>query len=84
MVARLLQPEPSTYVADTPGLRTYELWDIDPEQLDAFFPEMKPFLGTCHFKPCTHTHEPRCAVKAAVERGEIAAVRYESYLKMFG
>jgi len=84
VVSRLLQPELGTYVADTPGLRTYELWDIDPEQLDAFFPEMRPYLGQCHFKPCTHTHEPRCAVKAAVERGEIAPVRYESYRKMFG
>lgn len=84
VVARLLQPEPGTYVADTPGMREFELWDIDPEQLDAFFPEMRPFLGACHFKPCTHTHEPRCAVKAAVARGEIAAVRYESYLKLFG
>jgi len=84
VVARLLEPEPGTYVADTPGLREFELWDIDPEQLDYFFPEMRPFLGQCHFKPCTHTHEPRCAVKAAVARGEIAAVRYESYLKLFG
>ena len=84
VVARLLQPEPGTYVADTPGMREFELWDIDPEQLDAFFPEMRPYLGDCHFQPCTHTHEPRCAIKDAVERGAIAAVRYASYLRLFG
>jgi ribosome biogenesis GTPase len=83
VVARLLNPEPGLYVADTPGLRQFRLWDIDREQLDAFFPEMKPFLGQCRFQPCTHTHEPDCAVHQAADRGEITAIRYESYLKMF-
>ena len=83
VVARLLNPETGIYVADTPGLRQFRLWDIDPEQLEAFFPEMRPYLGQCHFTPCTHTHEPDCAVRAAVECGEIASIRYESYCKMF-
>jgi ribosome biogenesis GTPase len=83
VVAELLEPEPETFVADTPGLRTLRFWDIDPEQLEAFFPEMLPYLNQCRFTPCTHTHEPGCAVKAAVERGEIAAQRYDSYLRMF-
>ena len=83
VVARLLNPEPGIYVADTPGLRQFRFWDIDPEQLEAFFPEMRPYLGKCRFTPCTHTHEPNCAVREAVERQEIAAIRYESYSKMF-
>jgi ribosome biogenesis GTPase len=83
VVARLLNPEPDILVADTPGLRQFRLWDIDPEQLDAFFPEMKPYLGKCRFAPCTHMHEPKCAVREAVERGEITEIRYESYCKMF-
>ena len=83
VVARLLNPEPDIYVADTPGLRQFRFWDIDPEQLEAFFPEMAPYLNKCRFTPCTHTHEPGCAVRAAVERGEIAAIRYESYCSMF-
>jgi ribosome biogenesis GTPase len=83
VVACLLHPEPGTYVADTPGLRQFRLWDIAPEQLEAFFPEMAPYLGRCRFKPCTHLHEPGCAVRAAVERGEISELRYESYSKMF-
>ncbi len=83
VVAELLHPEPDIYVADTPGLRVFLFWDIDPEQLDAFFPEMRPYLGDCRFHPCTHVHEPGCAVQAAVERGEISALRYDSYVRMF-
>ncbi len=83
VVAQLLNPEPDIYVADTPGLRQFRFWDVDPEQLDAFFPEMRPYLGQCRFQPCTHIHEPGCAVLAAVERGEITEIRYESYSKMF-
>jgi ribosome biogenesis GTPase len=83
VVARLLTPEPDTYVADTPGLRQFRLWDIEPEQLDAFFPEFAPYLTKCQFAPCTHTHEPGCAVRTAAELGEIPAVRYESYCRMF-
>ena len=83
VVARLLVPEPDILVADTPGLRQFRFWDIDPEQLEAFFPEMAAYLGQCRFTPCTHMHEPECAVLGAVERGEIHPIRYESYAKMF-
>ncbi len=83
VVAELLTPEPDVFVADTPGLRQFRLWDIDPEQLEAFFPEMLPYLHECRFAPCTHTHEPDCAVREAAERGEIHPLRYESYLRMF-
>ena len=83
VVAELLNPEPDVYVADTPGLRQFRFWDIDPEQLEAFFPEMRPFLSQCRFTPCTHTHEPGCAIQAAVDRGEITELRYESYCRMF-
>ena len=84
VVARLLNPESDVYVVDTPGMRVFPLWDIDPEQLEAFFPEMLPYLGQCRFTPCTHTHEPECAVQRAVEREEIDPRRYRSYLAMFG
>ncbi len=83
VVAELLHPEPDIYVADTPGLRVFLFWDIAPEQLDAFFPEMRPYLGQCAFQPCSHIHEPNCAVQAAVARGEINPLRYESYVRMF-
>jgi ribosome biogenesis GTPase len=83
VVPYLLNPEDDTYVADTPGLRQFRFWDIDPEQLDAFFPEMRSYLGHCRFSPCTHTHEPDCAVREAMERGKIDPLRFESYLRMF-
>lgn len=67
------------YVADTPGLRELGLWGVDPAELDACFPEMRPYLGACRFRSCSHTHEPGCAVRDAVEAGAISTDRYESY-----
>jgi ribosome biogenesis GTPase / thiamine phosphate phosphatase len=70
------------YLADTPGLREVGLWDIDPENLPHYFPEFRTRLADCRFSACTHTHEPRCAVRAAVDEGSIGAERYASYLAM--
>lgn len=70
------------YVADTPGLKALALWDIEPEELDAYFPELRERVADCAFSDCTHVHEPGCAVRRAVEAGEIHPQRYESYLKM--
>jgi ribosome biogenesis GTPase / thiamine phosphate phosphatase len=71
-----------TYVADTPGIRELGLYDIAPENLGFYFREMLPFIHDCRFPGCTHDHEPDCAVRAAVERGDIAKERYESYLRL--
>lgn len=70
------------YVADTPGLREAGLWDIEPEELAWHYVEMRPHLSDCHFSSCTHTHEPHCAVKTAVEAGAISVVRYDSYCRL--
>jgi ribosome biogenesis GTPase / thiamine phosphate phosphatase len=70
------------YVADTPGIRTLALWDTEPEELDAYFIEMRDLVSDCKFSDCTHTHEPGCAVREAVARGEIAPERYNSYLRL--
>lgn len=70
------------YVADTPGVREVELWGVDRDNLDLYFPEMRRFIDRCRYKDCTHIHEPGCAVKEAVMRGEINPKRYESYLKL--
>lgn len=67
------------YVADTPGLKALALWDIEPEELDAFFIEIAPLVSQCGFGDCAHMEEPGCAVRAAVSRGEIHPARYESY-----
>jgi len=70
------------YVADTPGIRSLALWDTEPEELDAYFIEMRYLVADCQFNDCTHTHEPGCAVRKAVEQGSIAPERYASYLRM--
>jgi len=70
------------YVADTPGIRSLALWDTEPEELDAYFIEMRDLVSDCKFSDCTHTHEPGCAVRGAVARGEIAPERYNSYLRL--
>ena len=73
------------FVADTPGVRTLGLLEIDDEQgMDIHFPEMRPYIPECKFAACTHQHEPGCAVKSAVECGEITKLRYDSYLRISG
>ena len=69
-------------VIDTPGIKGFGLIDIDDAELSRYFPEMMRTAPACRFYNCTHTHEPGCAVVEAVRNGEIAAARYESYLKM--
>jgi ribosome biogenesis GTPase len=67
-------------VADTPGIREVGLWGIDTENLEYYFPEMEPYLGTCKYNDCAHVAEPDCAVQDAVETGEIHPERYRSYV----
>ena len=67
-------------VADTPGIREVGLWGIDTENLEYYFPEMEPYLGTCKYNDCAHVAEPDCAVQDAVEIGAIHAERYRSYV----
>ncbi len=70
------------YIIDTPGIKGFGLLDIDDDELWHYYPEMMKYGTECQFYNCTHTHEPKCAVRDAVERGEIAYSRYESYLKI--
>ena len=70
------------FVIDTPGLRGFGLVDLEKEEISKYFPEMLQEMDNCRFVPCTHTHEPGCAVKAAVDAGRISAERYNSYLGM--
>jgi ribosome biogenesis GTPase len=70
------------YVADTPGWKSLALWDTQPEEIDAYFPELAPLVAECQFSDCTHTHEPECAVRAALKAGRIHRERYESYLRL--
>jgi ribosome biogenesis GTPase len=70
------------YVADTPGLREVGMWALSPSALDQCFPELRPFLETCRFADCRHSVEPGCAVRTAVQQGEVSRARYESFIKL--
>jgi ribosome biogenesis GTPase len=70
------------YVIDSPGIRGFGLVDVEKDEIARYFPEMLRASAGCRFTPCTHTHEPGCAVKAAVDEGIISAERYNSYLGM--
>lgn len=71
------------YVVDTPGIRAFDLWSIEPGELEAYFKEFVPYVPQCRFHDCTHRHEEGCAVMQAVDEGRISERRYFSYLKMF-
>ena len=77
-----LLPFAGGFLVDTPGFSATELTEIEPASLAAFFPEFRPHFDACRFRPCTHNHEPDCAVKEAVQAGKIKESRYASYLEM--
>jgi len=82
-VTRQLFPlESSGYIADTPGWKSLALWDTQPEEMDAYFPELRELVQHCQFSDCTHTHEPNCAVQSARAEGKIHRERYDSYLRL--
>lgn len=70
------------FVADTPGIRSIAPWDVEPEELDAYFVDIQPYVAQCAFSDCTHMHEPGCAVREAVDAGRIAPSRYDSYCRL--
>lgn len=80
--AEMYEIRPNTYIIDTPGIKELGLMDMEAEEINHFFPEMRNLFGQCKFYNCTHYHEPNCAIIKAVETGEIALSRYESYLSM--
>jgi ribosome biogenesis GTPase len=82
VVRQLFPLQGGGYVADTPGIKALALWDIQPEELDGYFPELRGLVTGCQFSDCTHMHEPGCAVLAAVKSGKIHPDRYASYVKM--
>lgn len=73
----------NSFVIDTPGLRSFGLIDMEPEELKDFFPEMVRLSSACKFHNCLHINEPGCAVKPAYEEGELPWFRYENYCYFF-
>ncbi|MCA9902332.1 MAG: ribosome small subunit-dependent GTPase A [Anaerolineae bacterium] len=72
------------YLADTPGIRTLNIWDVEPEELDAYFREIAPLVAECRFADCSHRNEPGCKVRAALADGGISHSRYQSYCSLRG
>jgi len=70
------------YVADTPGWKSLALWDTEPEEMEAYFPELRNLVQNCQFSDCTHTHEPNCAVLTAVKEGRVHPERFDSFLRL--
>ena len=78
----LVRLESGGYIADTPGIRSLTVWDIEPDELDAYFLDIKSYVLDCKFSNCTHIDEPHCAVRRAVQQGDLAAWRYRNYLEL--
>ena len=80
--AVLYRPEPGLELIDTPGVRAFALWGVDADELVEYYPELRPLLGGCRFGDCRHDREPGCALRAAVERGDVGERRFASYCKL--
>lgn len=82
----LYQLDENTYVADTPGFSSFDTDQMEvilKENLQYSFPDFGPYLGDCQFRDCTHRKEPGCAVRAALDAGQIEPTRYDSYLRLY-
>ena len=77
--ARMIPLEGGGYCIDTPGIQSFGIWDIDKKTLSSYFSEIFTISSECQFPNCTHREEPNCAVKKAVEIGEISTLRFDSY-----
>ena len=80
--AILVRPEPDFELIDTPGVRAFGLWGIGSRDLEQAYTEFRRFLGRCRFTDCRHETEPDCALREALEAGEMSPPRYESFLKL--
>ena len=80
--AQLIPVESGGTVVDTPGFSAADLENIDKQLLGSYFPEFRKFIPDCYYNTCTHSHEPDCAVKKALEDGHIAQSRYDGYINI--
>jgi ribosome biogenesis GTPase len=80
--SRLYHLDGGVDIIDTPGIRQLGLWDITKEEVALYFPDLAALAVSCKFNDCSHIHEPGCAVREALERGELAQLRYDSYRRI--
>lgn len=81
--SELIAVSDSTYIMDTPGFSSLSLFDIEKEELKAFYPEFRPYETQCKFITCAHIHEPVCGVREALGENRISRVRYENYVTFY-
>ncbi len=81
--SELFPVDEDSYIMDTPGFSSLNVYNFEKEDLKYYFPEFRPFEGQCKFNGCDHVHEPECAVKAAVLDGRIHEIRYKNYLEIY-
>lgn len=81
--SQLIELWQETYLMDTPGFTSFYVENMEKQELRYYFPEFQDYEGNCRFQGCTHTHEPGCMVKEALEHGKISYKRYENYLEMY-
>ena len=80
--AQLISLPHGGYCVDTPGVRSFALWNVPKEQISAYFSEITKYAEECRFPDCAHREEPGCAVTKALEKGLISPLRYESYISL--
>ena len=80
--AEMFEIKENTFIIDTPGIKELELMDIEKSEIGHYFPEIRERIGQCKFHNCSHLHEPKCAIKEAMEEGNISPSRYRNYLSM--
>jgi len=80
--AQLFELDGGIRIIDTPGIRALGLWEVSPEEVAYYFPEIAEHSAGCKFRDCTHTHEPKCGVRDAVASGAIAQHRFESFQRI--
>ena len=81
--AELFLVDADTYLMDTPGFTALTLGDMPEEEIRCYYPEFHPYEGKCRFRECSHTHEPGCAVREAVENGQIHKARHTAYMALY-
>ncbi len=80
---KLYELDEDTYIADTPGFSSFEITEVESNELDTKFREFKNKIQECEFLGCTHIKEEKCGIKSAIEKGKISKERYERYCKIY-
>ncbi|GAB4230122.1 MAG: ribosome small subunit-dependent GTPase A [Chlamydiales bacterium] len=81
--SELIPLEQGGWCIDTPGIKSFGMWNLEAEEIQDYYPEFSSLREHCRFPNCTHTHEPDCAVREAWEEDKLHPIRYESYLSLF-